>query len=119
MVGLETVIASIGERRNGWLAHLDPNTIADPNALATRAKLTLPDLERSFKETEEIVLKMSSLYDGTIGELKYIGSDDYEVVLDWIRKAKCALIERYEQEFKQKWDGPRPKDCSRHEWELL
>jgi hypothetical protein len=32
VVGLEPVIASIGERRNGWLAHLDPNTIADPNA---------------------------------------------------------------------------------------
>jgi hypothetical protein len=44
VVGLEPVIASIGERRNGWLAHLDPNTIADPNALATRAKLTFPDL---------------------------------------------------------------------------
>ena len=57
VVGLEPVIASIGERRNGWLAHFDPNTIADPNALAARAKLTFPDLERGFKDTEEIVLK--------------------------------------------------------------
>jgi len=119
VVGLEPVIASIGERRNGWLAHLDPNTIADPNALTARAKLTFPDLERGFKDTEEIVLKMSSLYDGTIGELKYIGGDDYEVALDWIRRAKCAFIEKYEHEFKQKWDGPRPKDCSRQDWELL
>ena len=45
VVGLEPVIASIGKRRNGWLAHLDPSTIADPDALATRAKLTFPDLE--------------------------------------------------------------------------
>lgn len=119
VAGLETVIASIGERRNGWLAHLDPNTIADPNALAARARLTLPDLERSFKETEEILLKMSLLYDGTIGDLRYIGGDDYEVALDWIRRAKCVFIERYEQEFKKKWDGPRPKDCSRRDWELL
>lgn len=119
VVGLEPVIASIGERRNGWLAHLDPNTIADPNALAARAKLTFPDLERGFKDTEEIVLKVSSLYDGIIGELKYIGGDDYEVALDWIRRAKCASIEKYEHEFKQKWDGPRPKDCSRNDWELL
>jgi hypothetical protein len=43
VVGLEPVIASIGERRNGWLAHLDPNTISDPNALAARAKLTPGD----------------------------------------------------------------------------
>lgn len=117
--GLKPVIASIDERRNGWLAHLDPSTIADPSALAARAKLTLPGLERGFKDTEEIVLKISSLYDGTIGELKYIGNDDYEVALDWIRRARCAYIERYEQESKQKWDGPRPKDCSRQDWELL
>ena len=78
VVGLEPVIASIGARRNGWLAHLDPNTIADPNALAARANLTLPDLDRGFKDTEEIVLRMPSLCDGTIGELKYIGGDDYE-----------------------------------------
>ena len=73
-------------------------------------------LERGFKDTEEIVLKMSSLYEGTIGELKYIGGDDYEVALDWIRRTKCAFIEKYEHEFKQKWDGPRPKDCSRKDW---
>jgi CheY-like chemotaxis protein len=91
----------------------------EQSALAARAKLTFPDLERGFKDTEEIVLKMSSLYDGTIGELKYIGGDDYEVALDWIRRAKCAYIERYEHKFKEKWDGPRPKDCSRKDWELL
>jgi hypothetical protein len=119
VVGLDPVIASIGERRNGWLAHLDPNTIADPKVLAARAKLTLPDLEQSFKDTEEIVLRMSSLYEGTIGELRYIGGDDYDVALEWIRHAKCAWIEKYEQEFKQKWDGPRPKDCSREDWDLL
>ena len=119
VVGLEPVIASIGERRNEWLAYLDPNTIADPNALVARAKLTLPDLDRGFKETAEITLRMSSLYEGTIGDLKYIGGDDYEVALDWIRPAKCAFIEKYEHEFKQKGDGPRPKDCSRRDWELL
>ena len=114
--GLDSVIASIGERRNGWLAHLDLETIADPNALAARARLTFPDLERGFKDTEEILLKMSSLYEGTIGELKYLGGDDYEVVLDWIRRGKCADIEKYEHELKEKWVGPRPKDCSRVDW---
>jgi hypothetical protein len=119
VAGLDPVIASIGKRRNGWLAHLDPNTIANPNALADRAKLTFPDLERGFKDTEEIVLKMSSLYEGTIGELTYIGGDDYEVALGWIRRARCAWIEKYEHESKQKWDGPPPKDCSHEDWELL
>jgi AbiU2 len=116
VVGLDPVIASIGERRNGWLAHLDPNTIADPNALAARARLTFPDLEQGFKYTEEIVLKMSSLYEGTIGELKYLDGDDYEAVLEWIRRGKCADIEKYEHELKLKWEGPRPKDCSHRDW---
>lgn len=117
--GLQSVLSCIRERRNGWLAHLDPDTIADPKALDARAKLTIPDLERAFQDTEEILLKMSALYEGTIGELKYISGDDYKVALDWIRKAKCAFIDTYEQRFKQKWDGPRPKDCSRKDWELL
>ena len=82
-----------------------------------RAKLTMPDLERVFKETERILLKLSSLYDGTIGELKYIGWDDYEIALNSIRLVKCAHIEKYEREFHTKWDGPRPKDCSRKDWE--
>lgn len=117
VLGLESVLASIRERRNGWLAHLDPQTIADPKALEARAQLTIPDLERAFKETEEIILNMSSLYEGTVGELKYLDGDDYEVALNWIRLAKCAAIENYEQKYKEKWNGPRPKDCSRKDWE--
>lgn len=119
VLGLDSVLASIHERRNGWLAHLDPQTIADPKVLSARATLTVPDLEKAFKQTEEMLLKLSSLYDGTIGELKYIGGDDYGVALNWIRLAKCAFIEKYEREFKVNWDGPRPKDCSKKEWDLL
>jgi AbiU2 len=117
--GLAPVIESINERRNGWLAHLDPSTIADPAGLSTRANLTFPDLQKGFKDTEEIILKISSLYEGVIGGLRYIGDDDYHVALDWIRRARCTFIERYEQEFKEKWTGPRPKDCSRRDWDLL
>jgi hypothetical protein len=38
VLGLESVLASIRERRKGWLAHLDPKTIADSKALETRGK---------------------------------------------------------------------------------
>jgi hypothetical protein len=31
--------------------------VTDPKALEARAKLTMPDLERVFKETEHILLK--------------------------------------------------------------
>lgn len=113
----EPVLAAIRERRNGWLAHLDPETIRNPKALEASAKLTMPDLERVFKETESILLRFSSLYDGTVGELKYMGWDDYEAALNWIRLARCAHIEKYEREFHTKWEGPRPKDCSRRDYE--
>ena len=117
--GLETVIASIEERRNGWLANLDPQTIGDHKALDAKAELTVPDLERSFKDTEAILLKMSALYDGTACESDFVIGNDHEVALDWIRRAKCAYIERYETMFKVRWEGPRPKDFPRKDWDLL
>jgi len=120
VVELEPVLASIRKRRNEWLAHLDPRTVADPKALAAHAKLTIPDLERTFRKTEKILVKLSCFYDGTVGELEFIGGDDYETALDWIRLAKCASIENYERKFGAgSWTGPRPKDCSRKEYDLL
>jgi hypothetical protein len=79
---LEPILESIRKRRNAWLAHLDPRTVADPKALAAHAKLTIPDLDRAFKETEEMLIKLSCAYDGTFGELKFIGGDDYETALE-------------------------------------
>jgi hypothetical protein len=110
--GLEPVFTSIRKRRNEWLAHLDARTVTDPKALSARAKLTIPDLDRAFKETEDIVCDLSSLFEGVIGKLEFLGGDDYNVTLDWIRSAKCTFIENFEKEFKTPWTGPRPKNCS-------
>jgi hypothetical protein len=118
VTGLEPVLASIRQRRNEWLAHLDPRTVADPKALSAKAKLTVPDLERAFKETENILRELSSLYEGVIGDLHFIGGDDYKAALNWIRRARCDFIENYEKEF-GRWTGPRPKDCSRKPYDLL
>lgn len=108
VTGLESVLASIHKRRNEWFAHLDPRTVRDPAALAVKAKLSIPDLDRAFQETEDIVLEMSSLYESVIGKLHYLGDDDYKSALNWIRRAKCTSIENYEKEFGP-WTGPRPK----------
>lgn len=120
VIKLEPVLASIRKRRNEWLAHLDPATVTDPKALSAQAKLTVPDLEQAFTETENMLIKLACFYDGTFGELKFIGGDDYETTLDWIRKAKCAWIKKYEEEFGAgSWTEPRPKDCSHAEFDLL
>jgi hypothetical protein len=118
VLGLNLVLVAIRKRRNEWLAHLDPRTVADPKALSVKAKLTIPDLERAFKETEEILLELTSLYEGVIGDLRFIGGDDFEQALNWIRRAKCAFIENYEKQFGS-WTGPRPKDCSRKPYDLI
>ena len=86
--------------------------MANPASLSAKAKLSIPDLERAFKKTEDILLELSSLYEGVIGELRFLGGDDYKGALNWIRSAKCKFIENYEKEFHVAWTGPRPKDCS-------
>jgi hypothetical protein len=118
--GLESVLDSIHKRRNEWLAHLDPRTVSDPAALAVKAKLSIPDLDRALRETEKILRGLSSLYEGVIGELRFLGGDDYTFALNWIRKAKCAYIDGFEREHGQgSWTGPRPKDCSRAPWDPI
>ena len=120
VIDLQPILDAIRVRRNKWLAHLDPDTVRDPAALATKAKLSIPDLDLAFQETEKILLELSSLYEGVIGELQFLGGDDYKVALDWIRKAKCAYIERFEREHGVgSWTSARPKDCSRHPWDLM
>jgi len=114
IIALEPVLESIRQRRNEWLAHLDPRTVANPESLSTKAKLSIPDLDRAFTETEDLLLEMSSLYEGVTGELRFLGGDDYKIALDWIRSAKCTFIENYEREFHVTWTEPRPKDCSRN-----
>jgi hypothetical protein len=120
VTAIQPVLDSIRHRRNKWLAHIDEESIRNPKALAEKAKLTISDLERAFKATEDILLDICSLYDRTIGELRFLGGDDYKTALDWIRKAKCIYIERYEEKYGAgSWIGPRPKDCSRRDYDLL
>lgn len=112
VIALQPILDSIRKRRNEWLAHLDPQTVADPKALGARAKLTVPDLELAFQKTEEILVELYSRFEGVFGELEFIGGDDYKAALDWIRCAKCKFIENYEKEFGVPLTGPRPQDCS-------
>jgi hypothetical protein len=112
VVAIQPILDAIRTRRNEWLAHLDPGTVADPAALAAKAKLTMPDLKKAFGETEKTLVELFSRHQGVFGELEFIGGDDYEMALDWIRSAKCTFIENYEREFGHPLDGPRPRDCS-------
>jgi hypothetical protein len=81
---------SIRHRRNEWLAHLDQETVRNPEALANKAKLTIEDLDRVFEKTENIVRELQGLLDGTIGPIKFLGDDDFKAVFDSIRRSVAA-----------------------------
>jgi hypothetical protein len=120
VAGLQSILTSIHRRRNEWLAHLDQETVRDPAALVVKAKLSIPDLDVAFQVTENILLGLSSLYEGVIGKLSFLGDDDYKSALNWIRLAKCAYIEQFEREYGAgSWTSLRPKDCSRKPWDLI
>ena len=87
---LEPTLSAIRRRRNEWLAHLDVRTVADPQELTETAKLTVPDLERVFQETEKIFASLEHLFDGVVGGIRYLGDTDYKNVFKLIRRAQAA-----------------------------
>jgi AbiU2 len=106
---LKVPLESIRKRRNEALAHLDPNSVVNPQALSTAAKLTIPDLEKVFDVTEKIILEIASFYDETGGELKFIGGDDYKMALEYIANAKDAQADAYEAEHNEPAPFARPR----------
>jgi hypothetical protein len=85
VLNLKPVLTTIRDRRNKWLAHLDPETVRDPQALSIKAKLTIADLERAFEETEKILSGLERLFDGTVGPIRFVGGDDYRGLLERVR----------------------------------
>jgi AbiU2 len=85
VLNLKPVLTAIRDRRNKWLAHLDPETVRDPQALSTKAKLTIEDLDRAFEETEKILSRIEGLFNGKVGPIRFVGGDDYRGLLERIR----------------------------------
>jgi hypothetical protein len=90
IIALQPILDAIRKRRDKWLAHLDEDTVRNPAALVASANLTREDLEHAFKETEGIYGEIEWLFDGTCGEIRFLGGDDYKSVLKHIRLANAA-----------------------------
>src|SRR5271170_6597065 len=73
IASLSSILASVQDRRNQAIAHLDPRTVADPAALGVRATLTVADLEKVFHETGAILNGISVLWDDTFAVMELIG----------------------------------------------
>jgi AbiU2 len=109
VVELEPVLKAIATRRNEWLAHLDPRTVGNPNALDKKAGLTIPDLDRAFEETEKVVGGLRRLFDGSHGPIRYSGDDDYKTVIRYIDRAKTAEKKTFDAEFEKQFGHPPPQ----------
>jgi hypothetical protein len=79
--------------------------------MAALAKLSFPDLQTIFDVTGEIVNEFSRLYRDIYAVLEIIGQTDYENVIEYVSKAKCEQVRRYEAEFGELAPFPRPKGC--------
>jgi hypothetical protein len=109
IAALLPILKSIQDRRNEALAHLDPQTVANPTALDTKAKLTLKDLDKVFTETEAIINEFSRLWKDTYSSMHFIDEDDFTGALQRIADTKHAEVDRYEAEFKEPCPFPRPQ----------
>jgi hypothetical protein len=90
VIALQPILDSIRKRRDRWLAHLDVSTVRSPTALNESAKLTIQDLERALAETEDIFKNIEHDFDRTVGEICFLGGDDYKYLLKLVRHAKAA-----------------------------
>jgi hypothetical protein len=115
IAALASILKSVQDRRNEAMAHLDPRTVADPAALAVRAKLTVPDLKTVFSETGAILNEFSRLWHDTTSIMQLIDDTDYASALDLIADAKHAQVDKYESEFKAPCPFPRPRK-SKNPW---
>ena len=103
---LEPVLTAIRVRRNKWLAHLDPETVRDPQALSINAKLTFEDLDRAFEETEKILGWLDGLFDGRVGPIHFVGGNDYRGLLKRVRWSVSEEQKQFGAKFETQFGHP-------------
>ena len=108
VIALQSIRHSIRTNRNKWLAHLDEATVRNPQALATKVRLTILDLDRAFEETEAIINKIRKLFDGTHGPIRFSGGDDYQTVFKHIRHSQDAEKKEFDAVFEAQFGHAPP-----------
>lgn len=108
VIDLQSIRHSIRTNRNKWLAHLDEATVRNPQALATKVRLTILDLDRAFEETEAILNKIRRLFDGAHGPIRFSGGDDYEAVFKHIRHSQDAEKKEFDAIFEAQFKHSPP-----------
>jgi hypothetical protein len=110
---LKVPLASIKKRRDEALAHLALESVLNPGSLKQTAPLTLAEIQQVFDETEKILQQVDSFFRAISGQLRYLGHDDYTMVLDLMSDAKCAQADNYEKAFGEPPNWPLPAKCAK------
>ena len=108
---LDASLHSITKRRNKWLAHTAPQTVANPGLLAQEAPITADELELTFKVAGEILNSITNIKAGATSWFDLVDENDFEWVCKLVADAKCAQVRAYEAEFGAPAPFPRPRDC--------
>jgi AbiU2 len=90
---LEPIIRAVGTRRDEALAHLSTRPFSEPEGYVADGRVSYRQLEKLFQETENILDRLSHLYDGRKIPFDMPGLDDVDnllaIVLESLReKAK-------------------------------
>lgn len=109
VLNLEPVLTAIRDRRNKWLAHHDPETVRDPQALSINAKLTFGDLDRAFEETEKILGWLDGLFDGRVGPIHFVGGNDYRGLLKRVPSSVSDEKKQLDAAFEAQFGHPPPR----------
>jgi hypothetical protein len=110
IAGLQPILDKIKHRRDKWFAHLDVKIVRDPQEINAKANLTIPDLDDVFRETEKIVTALGRLFDGAVGEIRYMGGDDYIGLFERVRHSIDTETRQFaELLHKDSPDGPAPE----------
>jgi len=107
---LTSVLSAIKHRRDTWFAHTDPRAVNDPTTHRAKAELTVEQLQHAFAETEGIIQEFGYLLDGSIGPIRFLGGDDYENLLEVIRRSTGEEMCKFDEAFKRQFGHPPPKD---------
>jgi hypothetical protein len=87
---LQPIVDAIQTRRNESLAHTDPRAYVDLDSHVTAGRVSYRQLEGLFAKIEDMLNRLSELYDGRRIPLDLAGADDIvkilEIVLEKLRQ---------------------------------
>ncbi|HEX3105679.1 MAG TPA: hypothetical protein VHQ22_14630 [Terriglobales bacterium] len=111
IVGIQSTLKVINDRRNRVVAHLESTAVRNPRKLERLTKVTYSHLNMAFIFAASIINDVSVALQDISPLFDAIGISDYRAIGSLVVEAKCERIRKYETEFGP-WDGPRPKNCS-------